>query len=276
MEQDFSQREFGLALWYVRHREHLRKTLIVLLIVFDVIVVGYVLIGVVRFIIQGQALEANMQTLVKTPTFHTTVLGARLPRELTLSSVTAITSGTRTDLVTLITNPNEHWGARLTGHFRVNGIARPSGSTVVRPSSDGAMIEFSVPGIGGAADFVVEATEWIPARSDHPLPTLSFPVKSVSSVVDERGTTRARVEIMNASPVGFREATFILLGFQGDRLVAANRLSRENLQPGESVTLGAAWTSPISTPSTFRLIPTMDIFDPAIYYLALPQASIDQ
>lgn len=141
---EFTNSELKISDWYVRHKLQLRHSLVIFLVLWSVVTLGYGLGYFFYYLVFGYSQDQklyNNQT-VEFSNF-TELQNFYKPQGLQIKSVNVFESAKeRYDLVGQVLNPNERWIAYVTYKFIFNGGESEVKQTTVLPGDKRPIIFF--------------------------------------------------------------------------------------------------------------------------------------
>jgi hypothetical protein len=274
-----SEKQLKFGYWYVSHKGQLRKFWFGVLIVLDVLLVGYALYGLVDYFLiswtRDQAVSRNLgQSFVS----HDAV--RRLaPIPLATKSVHTFRSGEgRYDLLAILQNQNVDWYATFRYEFVVAGAATSEQEGFILPTEEKYIAQFAqaLGGVPRDAEFRLTSLAWhhvnrhvirdYESWRGERLRVATSDVTHQSNVVGlDQGTSRTSFDIQNPSAFGYWRLGLFVTLLRGTTPVAVNYITLENFDSSEERHVDVHWFEPLPGSSTIDIRPEVNLFDPDVY-----------
>ncbi|MCX6741092.1 MAG: hypothetical protein NTY61_01700 [Candidatus Parcubacteria bacterium] len=279
----FTKEELSWSEWYIKHQAKLRQILVWALVIFNVLIWGYVAYGAVKyFLLDWQRSEQQLAQQTVNLIDYRFFDDKNRPQDLNLSSVQPFDLGNgRFDYLVQAENPNAQWEAKLDYYFDYSGRADASDTattqnvkhTFVLPGDQKYLFDFSIAGgAGSKASLVVKNVAWQRVINFESIrqeklnfsftkPEYTTPVK-VSS-----GSPLAvtNFTVSNKSAYNFWRVGFYILLYRGNQLMAADYVVQDDFNSGSSRIIQINWYQRLTTPSKIEVIPDVDILNPLTF-----------
>jgi len=267
-----SDKELEAGIWYVVHRRLLRRIGIIAFIVFDCLLVAFVLWRVGRDLWALPDRPRQAQELVNS--------GVRQenerPQDLVLGGVESLQRGEVVDVITHVRNPNANWYVHFSYTIGIGDKVTEVSDGFLLPGEE-RIFHSTVRGGRGSLVFTIGAPSWkridlheIPDLAAWQSTRLNFQVKNATflpSVVETtKGTiARATVILKNNTAYSYVEPKFLVLLYRSGRLAGIAEVVIENFKTGETRTSEVSWFDSIGAVSNVEVVPVIDILDPTVY-----------
>lgn len=281
-------KQFDRAIWWIRHRETLKRGGVVFLIVLEA-VIG--LVGLWKFVDYLLIDYSREQVLVNTffdgaGSLHETA-SAQAPKELTLRAPVVVSSADAYDVVAFAENANEAWVAQLTYHFTYGGRSSEPQTTILLQGETAPLVAWGVeaPRPSGA-QLVVEQTDWWRIdKKEIPYPiawkeerlnlkTIGEPVHSNDIAIGSKTFGRTTFTLKNTSGFGFYDVDLFVVLRRGGAVVGVNRTVLSNVLPLEERTVQVNWFSQVPPATSIDLFPRVSLFDASVYRPESPEVPV--
>lgn len=279
-----TDKKLDFGLWYIEHLAQLKKLLKIFLIIVSVIGWGYFFFGFFYYIFIGmkedQALIDNM---VKTKTIDHSYIESNQANDLIVGDVQVLSNGSAGsyDLIVEIENPNSrHWG-EVDYNFRVNGKDGINRSGFILPGEKKFFLSLSED-LGTeayTAEIVIKKASWHPIKTKE-IPDwqkfynerLAIEIKDAkftstdSRLLEEKyNMANVEFEAFNNSPYNYWSVDFIILVYQGERIISASSFAKESFMSGQSYKINLNWPTTVISASSVKVIPELNIIKKDIY-----------
>ena len=241
-EQNTSERQIQAAMWYVKHKELLRKLGFGALIVLDVIFVAYVIYAVGRDLVSSPQRRAQEAALVQSGLPGTP---AERPLDLQLSGVDFLKTGDVTDIIASVRNPNEKWYVKFDYTLGIGDNTEKRTDGFLLPGSERPFFRSVRGAPSGTPVFNVDNISW-KRISPHDIPDygafrdehLNFEIKSAQflpAVVEGKGSaSRAKFTIVNNTAYSYFAPTFVVSLYRGSTLTGIQSTVVDQFKTGET------------------------------------------
>jgi len=261
-----SDRQLGIAYWWLTHQEQLRRVVVGVLIALNVGMWGATLFFGVRILLKESATQTAVETLSQSLVDVPGYIARHPIFPLTVGPVLAIPSfgGNREDLVVEITNQNTDAVAVVRYRFHVGGL---EGSAVILPQETKLITEFQS-SVQETIAFTVFHTAWRRLPNYQMLREdrwgFSDQIDATYTPAGTNGSLVSRVHFVvhNSSAYTYAHPSFVVSLWQGATLVAVNRQTIDALASGEARGVDVSWPGSLPQPTSVRVDPDVDITDP--------------
>lgn len=212
----------------------------------------------------GSGLRAFQQTAVASP------------QPLEVSAVTVIRRDQgHADLVALVKNPNEVWGAaQVTATWQVPDGTIPAEEIFINPGTTRPVMALNVPLTSATTASVVMSDPIWARASAAPLPTPNFDTSGLAlssrtvttSDGDTIATVNVRGDIRNQSVYNFFRVVVPIVIKAGDRIIAVDQVTQTTWPTLSSKTINVTWAYPVNGATAVEAIPQVSRFDAANLY----------
>jgi hypothetical protein len=276
--------QFKWARWYVSHKLQMRSALVWVLAVFCVGTLGYGLFGWGYYGAVGYYEDKAMleKQVLETKNFVNTaqLMGARnleIGFPTTYSSITD-----KVDFVTLVRNPNRRWVANVQYKYVFADGETEVTSAFVWPESEMPLPYFGYSVIGAypaVVDLRILNINWR-SVSAHKVPDVDgfkgvharFVVEDFSftqaGTVDTSPTNRIQFVLYNDSPYSYWTGRFYVELLSGEAPVGVVYVNVDRFRANERRMIDLRSLSNSLYADDVRVVPMMNIFDPAEYMAA--------
>lgn len=271
-DENLKDKELEAAIWYVKHRELLRKIALGLFIVVDVVLVGWVLFSVGRDFVSGPQRQQQDAELTQTLSLAKTSAPGR-PQDLQLGSVELLTISQATDVVAKVRNPNPQWAVQFEYTIGLGEKVEKFPGFLL-PEEERPFFRTIKGGSSGQVVFNIDQVSWrridariTPEVASFKAERLNFATSEPQFIPasDVRGLSRATVRLTNKTAYSYFAPKFIVLLYRGSRLIGIQSVVVDRFVSGETRTIETSWFDRIGAVSNIEVVPEIDIFDPSVY-----------
>lgn len=289
-EKEF-RRFYRLSLWWVEHRDGLRKTGLWLFVIAEALLAVWVVWMFASVYVIGPTQER--------PHFDFLVNGgqqdlrayssaqAAEPLESEPVSVFSLGEG-RYDLFTFVVNPNKDWYATFTYRFVSSDIRSGAQRVSILPDEEKPLAAFAIeatsPPRGGEleisdvvwhridAHVIQDIESW---KEERLALAISEAVLTQEDVLENKPLTRTTFRVENKTGFSYYDPQFFLLLKRGGRVVGVNQTILDSLDAGEQKEVVVNWFGAVASAAQVEIIPQIDLFSLATYKPLQGEASID-
>ncbi|MBI4257037.1 hypothetical protein HY626_03215 [Candidatus Uhrbacteria bacterium] len=275
------KRFYRLSVWWVTHRETLRRIGFGIFIVLDVVLLlfgGWHLLDAFA-ISYGAEQNAIMRmvALGQSDLRAYTVGNAATDLEAGEGRVISIGDG-RYDLYTTLVNSNSDWWAEFTYAYSIDGEQTESREGFILPTQEKPVAELAVESVSPiqSASLIIENVRW--HRVDHhsiseyetwASDRLNFLVSTSSFEKETRfdGQTfgRTTFTIENDTAYSYYDIGLFVLLLRGSSVVGVNRTTLSSLESGVETEVTVNWFGTLPSVSQVQIVPELNIFDVEVY-----------
>ena len=269
--------------WWITHKLQLRRYLIIFLIVFDALTVLYAGWRFVDWFFLSGVQER--QAIGQLAGSYTDARGLRLAamaQEMQHEEPITLGAGEGVyDILGRATNPNTRYWAEFDYRFILSedALVTPKFSrffilpgeskyltalgarSEIAPSPRLEIVNFQWHRLNAHLYWPDYAT-WSAARLNlQPVgAAVTPPVPG-----DALRVSRVKFELRNESAYSYRKVRSLVLLLAGDRIAAANTVTMDRLQAGETRPAELVWTTELPTVTEVQILPEVNILDPGAY-----------
>ncbi len=283
---------YRFSLWWVNHREQLKKIGIGMLLAFDIALGGFVLWTFVDSFLVSYGAEqravAGMAAFGQGDMRAYSLARAALPFEIGDEEVLSTGNG-RHDIFAFARNSNADWYAQFTYRFRYGESATPPLPGFLLPGEEKPLAVLGVasetlPG----SDVVIQIenlvwrrvnrhttgdyANWIANRFDFEIKDIRF---STDVSINKQTIGRTSFTVTNRSAFSYYDPEFLVMLRRGSSVVGMNRILLPSLDAGESRAVEVNWFGALPAVGETQIIPSLNVFDLAAYKPLQGESSLD-
>ncbi len=262
--------QLAIGYWLVSHKETLRKWWAISLLVFIGLTFLWGGLFSLVFFTQSGSLDRQVTQAGQGISQLSSVI-RQGPKKITASDVAVLARDeTHVDLYSLLSNPNNDWGAAtVTVHFSIGGNRQPAQTIFLNPASEQPVLALNVAVTSAktTADITIDDTNWAKAATAA-LPEPSFVTDSLTltpTTVTVNGqaisTISVRASVTNRSVYNFRHALVPIVIRNGQAVVAVDLITTDAWPTLTSKTITSVWSYPLSGQLTAEIRPQVSRFD---------------
>lgn len=274
------RRHYKISLWWVEHREQLRK----LGLAFGVGVGGLLTVFGLwtftdSFLIGGEAERLDTARMAVTGKELNAYSVATAAKDLETSVITVLPSSAgKFDFATALTNPNTDWWATFTYSFIAGDVRTPTEHGYILPDEEKPFLALAAPFASAPSNAQVEITDLVWHRVDKHLtgPYQAFADDRLAIEITNRlfstdlqvdGEPLGRVSFLveNRTAFSYYDLTLTIILRRGTSIVGVNRTTLSSLDAGQNQEVAVNWFGPLPSASEVQVIPEVNIFDLASY-----------
>ncbi|MBI4434871.1 hypothetical protein HY635_03615 [Candidatus Uhrbacteria bacterium] len=293
-QNQVSERQLSWGLWFVAHRESLKKVGYGLLIAVAVVSWGYTLWGLTdHFLLRGLDLQRAIQRdLATRQNPRAAIIQRQRPKPLEIAEVYLIPNGGSSfDAAARIVNPNPRWLATIEYQLEVPGAPLDPMRTVLLPGRDRWLVRLNAESKANPSTAVLKLnrTDWhrlshldvadpkrfmderlnveVMSAAFVPPRELTFGTSPVAAPAGIPPTTvsRATFTAANRSAYGLRDLELSVLLRRSGGIIAVNRIVLNDLRAGEARAAAATWFHSLGLVQSVEVIPYVNAFDLKVF-----------
>jgi hypothetical protein len=285
--QNLTEKTLRYGYWFVTHKIMLKRIGIGLIILFDVITIGWSAWGW----FSSYVLEADSDQVAAMEN-ATSVLGTAVhdnaAKPFLVSNAQIFTIGGNADFSAEIKNPNANYRADFSYRFTSGGQATSERTGFVLPNDDKFITALGEKATGSQSA-VLEISKIVWQKVDrHQIPDyqkfsserLNFNLTDIKFAPLDAGTSvsgavgaadksvptgKTTFTFFNNTGFGYKQIKFTILLFRGPDLVAVNSTILTDIIAGETRPVEVTWYQALQAISDTRVIPEVDILNDGVY-----------
>lgn len=273
-EEQVPEKELKLGYWLTVNRPNFYAILVLALITFDVFLGGWNVYKWADYLIFGYWDDERLVMEIRRPIVNPNILESQSARDLVIEGTMVFPVGSRFDAVSMVSNPNLIFLAKVDYRFNVGGLATPIRNGFFLPGESKPLTELGMKEGGGEATLELVKVSWT-RLSPHEIynPTeyanqrLQFELRDfqyVSGASLGLPHSQVRFKVVNNSTFSYWQAKFILLYTSQEQVVGAEHLVLNNLEAGEDRPVLINLIDG-ATPSEVKLYPDINVFDSSVF-----------
>ncbi len=278
---EFDNRQLTRGLWFAKHREQLRKALIITAIIWCVLSVGGSVVLWIKYVsydlwIDNAALIRQTQEFTNFTEVQEQYRA--LPLQFAPSQVFQSNSN-RYDFVTPVKNDNERFLARVFYHYEYAGGETPAQTILLLPSSEAVLIALGQEtgsGFPSQARLVIDDIRWKRINphviadieqytKDHLMIPMSDFVFQPEQIAQGLFHSEVSFTITNNTAYSYWEMPIQVVLFRGQNMVGVLYTLLPEFLSGEQRRIELFTPAPLSSVDSIELHPIINIFDPSVY-----------
>ena len=281
MVKGLTDKQLKFAQWYSAHKRQLYKVLLVVVIITNLIIWSIAIYQVVKYFSLKQAHEQGLKELTGEEINFLELRQYFQPDDLIVQKTILLnlgsfdkTEGFKYDFVVEIKNPNMEWRvSSIEYYFFWEGGQTETKKSFILPNEKKYLLA-----LGQEADkrltkaqFVISKVDWRRVRSNEQVPEVLSKlsvrnIKLTHAVSTEKMVALPKVsfQIKNGSIHSLWQVNFIIILYQGSKIVGINILPVKQWQSNEQRQMELVWPS-VPSHTQIEIRPEVNIFDPTIF-----------
>lgn len=280
-EEKESKKQYRFSLWWVNHRDQLKKIGLGILIGIDAMMVVVVFWGFLdSFAISyGKEQLAVAETVMYNQEDLRVYSVARAASPLVESDTRIFAIGDqRFDFYSNVENPNSDWWAEFTYKFTYDGGETKPVKSFILPNKTKPVVELGITSATLLRDVTFQILDTTWHRIDHTYikdystwekDRLNLEVKdaiySETTKIEDKLIGRTSFSVENKTAFSYYHPTFYVLLKKGSSVVGVNRIVLETLESGSTQQVDLNWFGVLPSVSQIEVIPDINLFNPLSY-----------
>jgi len=277
-----SMKTLKAGLWWTKNRLNLRRILIIILIVFSVISLGYSLFGFGSYLLVGMNKDYQMvKDLVQNKIAGQDYLLQAMAKGLTYSSAGIISNDGKYDLYIQVKNPNvKYWGV-FSYCFITAAKEKSCGSDFILPEEKKYILSLAKTFKNRSSSAVFSITkmtwykidnhtifDWNKYLNDHlniSIKNKAFIPAASNEVSEKISLNTLNFTALNNGAFGYWEAPFTIILSDNGKIVSVNRYIINNFISHDSREIKITWPGIIGPVSDISITPDINIMGKGVY-----------
>jgi hypothetical protein len=265
-----SLQEMNFGLWLSEHRQQFLKILTIFLII---LCAGLFIFSSYNYVIYFMSNSRQSSvTSVTSP--------RQVAADLAIAPIQIFSYSTSSDLVALVTNPNDKFTATFQYCFKQGTQDLSCGQGYIMPGekkyilalgqtvSDPSSLSFTTSNMFWQRLDGHKIPDWntyATSRLNFLVSNLNFASGAASGLSNKLELNTLSFTIKNQTAYSYYEAPLNILLFNGSDLVGVNRYLLENFQTGQSRDIKLSWPGNLSSVSQTQVVPDINLLDSGVY-----------
>ncbi len=273
MDNDLTLKQLKFAQWYLSHKRKLYRTLVGFTIAVNLVLWGIALYQFIFYLSSSAAYELMLKELTVERMDYTSLHKIFSPEDLVVDKPTIVgyPGGDRYDFVVSVENPNPKWRVSSMSYYFFSGNQKTeTGKSFILPGQEKRLLVFGQEIGGLPSNLGIDFSEinWKRVRPEEQevlriLPEVEVKEIDLGFAVSEQkliSLPEISFKVLNRSIYSFWQIDFIVILYDGDRIVGVNVLPVKKILGNEERRVELLWPSiPFST--AIQVIPDFDVFD---------------
>ncbi|MBL7141825.1 hypothetical protein ISS21_01870 [Patescibacteria group bacterium] len=280
MVQGLTDKQLSFAKWYIINKKRLYRVLLGFIIILNLIFWGMAIYQFVSYSSLKEAHEQQLRELTAEEIDFSQLRQHFKPNDLIVENPILIPSSSPTgighkyDFAVSIENPNEKWRIpSIEYYFSWDGGQTETKKSFILPNEKKYLLA-----LGQAAEqkitnaqFVISGIDWRRVRPGEQIPEVlsKLSIKNIElsyAVATGKMVALPKVsfQIRNGSVYSLWQVNFIIVLYQGSKVVGINILPVKQWQGNEERQVELIWPS-VPSHTQIEIRPEVDIFDPTIF-----------
>lgn len=281
--EGITTKELEVGLWYVEHKQLLRKILYGFFIMVGAISWIYSVYGFAYYIVRGLDEDRlNAKQLVETESLGHSYILQISAKQLAVTPVGILKSADKKyDFYVQLRNDNQKWWARFDYYFVADGQALPKSSGFILPAEAKYLMVLAKDFVSKPADaqLVLENIQWhrinrhqfpdwsayFKSRLDIESTDIKFTPPNSSQLSEKLNINQLSYNAINQTAFNYWDVGFAILLYNGDELVNINYYILSDFMSGEKRPVYMSWPGNFGRIDKIEIIPELDIMKNNIY-----------
>lgn len=273
--------EFGL--WYLEHREGLRKFLVIVLSAISVVSWGYFIFSFSYYLAKGMKEDQRLQQeLVANEDLSHQIIERNKPKNLLVETPIALGGNEgKYDYVAAVRNPNNKLWVEITYYFMVDGQPSGRASAFILPDESKYLmllgektgsrpnnLEVRLDNISWHRLNPKTIPDWESYRSERlgiEIKDIVFTPANASGLSEKLNLSQLDFTAQNKTAYNFWRTDFYILFKSRGMIVGVNRHNIERFKSGESRTVTSNQPGQMLGVDKVEIIPEINVMDPGAY-----------
>lgn len=280
-----ADQELKLAYWMATNKPLFKKIGKILFLIFDVVLMLYVLYNFIDFLFIGGPREQKAIESLLYETVNTSIIHRELAaRPLEVRSTVVLKSRETYDAASFVKNNNKDWAAKFKYQFVIggnlktepkDGFVLPGESKFVtdlgiRPPQDralsmspqGKLVILDVVWDRVSTRKIEDYKQWSEQRFNFKITESSF---SPEATFAQGTVSRASFKVENATAFNYWNVGFKIILYRGAAIVGLNYVTAPEFRTGEIRDMEATWVENIGQITKIDIFPEVYILDDSVY-----------
>lgn len=270
---DLSEDQLKWGYWFVTHKLQLRRILVIFLIVFSGLNIGYSIYNIVLDVMNG-AERTRMLVELSSPSLNPAVTKAQSPKTLGVGNVQILVPQGRYDFIGTVSNSNKDFAARFSYRFVAGNVATAPETQFIMPGEQKFVVKLGVMSETRPSGAVLEITgvtwqridrhvypDWQTYVTDH----MNLPITDISYVPQikleggKNAIGRTSFNIKNNTGYGYYGLRTLVLMYRGPAIVGVNSTVFSTLMPNQTASGEVTWYEDYGAVTQIKVLPEIDI-----------------
>jgi len=269
--EQFYEKQLGIAYWYVTHKLLLKNILIAFLIVLDFCVIAFnVYLLVLNLSLNQKSYQANLVSLISTNPSYAISRQAILPKPIQVGQITTYPDMKNYDIVAEISNPNDKWLATFDYQFKIGQNLTEKRSGFIFPSEQKKVLDLAVESGNAASELIISNTQWqkeidfatiYKEKFKFNVSDIKFIPGSELGIGQQGSVSRATFTVANDTAYSYKNVDFILWLEASGQITAVNLANSGEFLAGQTKQLESTFFQRLPRITSVEVVPEVNIFD---------------
>ena len=276
-------KKLNWGLWYVLHRESLKKIFFALLILIGIVSWSYTIYGFAHYLFRGMAEDEIMAREIAEKGFISRdAILKTSPRDLVFDFAKVLKAdGKKYDLFVQIKNPSENHGALFEYYFLADNEETPHEQGFILPHEtkyllalgkefnlSPANIQFNLKNVSWKRIDKHKIPDWEKYRDEHldiAVGDAKFIPAKASGLSEKISLNQVEFNAKNNSPFNYWNVDFVVILFGGANVVGVNKYNLEEFMSGQERKASLTWPGTVNYVSKIEIMPEVNLLRNDIY-----------
>ncbi|MBU1036581.1 hypothetical protein KKF32_00920 [Patescibacteria group bacterium] len=266
---DVSEKKIKLGYWLIVNKKKFKAALIILLLLWSVLTVGYGIYGFIAHFVELPKISQDIASMQSGTVDFETFQQKHAPESLKISEPTVIYTGNnRYDVFAQIENPNDDYAVnKIIYQFESGEFTTPTSTIFLFPRQKTflmSLANFSNRRLS-QMNLKIHTLKWQKIKLAANFPKLNF---EVSKVDFHQGDSRswATFSATNETIYNFREVQWQAILYSGQGIIGVNQIRLDDFVGGQTREITISWFERLPRISKVEVLPVVNLGDPGIIY----------
>jgi hypothetical protein len=280
--EGLSTKELNYGLWFVEHKKIIKNIVIIVLTLLNIGLWTYSIYYLIDYYAKGKLEDEKLVASISSENLinHDMVV-SRSAKNLEISEVGIVSSGSKKDFFVNIQNSNSQYRADFQYCFVSGGIELKCGNNFILPSENKYVLSLNqqASSVYGEIQFVINNLDWqrinvhsIPSwlsyRNEHINFEFSGIIFSKISADSQLQKNLNNLEFIatNNTPYNYKLITLDIILYSGNAIKGINQYILSDFKSGEFRKIQLNWADGLGNVSNINILPDVDIMDTDVYF----------
>jgi hypothetical protein len=274
-EDQFYEKQLGVAYWYVTHKFLLKNILIVVLLSLDILLVAYnIYILSYNLIIRQKDYQAALASFVNANDDYSLLRQFSLPPKIQTASLQTFPNTIGSDIVSEIVNTSPKWYATFDYQFQLGEKSTPNRKGFIFPGETKKLIDLAVADGNLASAVIIRNINWQKEIDFVKLyqEKFRFDIRNVQYIPSKElgleqkiAVNRVIFEIENLTAYNYKNVNLLIFLNSGGQIIGVNQIPSGILSSGTTKVMEVNFFQPLPKIDSVDIFPEVNILDPAVF-----------
>ncbi|MSU75613.1 MAG: hypothetical protein EXS55_03810 [Candidatus Magasanikbacteria bacterium] len=276
---EFDSKQLKRGLWFAQHEVALHRAVVIGLIIFIIVMVGYSLFGWFRFFLRDMPVDVGVMRNLGNFSDYTLQHPRFAPQAITVISTSILPGGVdKYDAVAELANLNQRWLVKFDYSFVVDGSESAAQHATLLPGEQRPVVLFGISSTAapGSVSLNLKNVSWqrisskiVPTPAEWQAERLQFVTDkfdfSTANTAGGASAHRIRFTLANKSSYGYAKPMFYVGLMSGDSLAGLIPLELSDFASLEIKAVDVRSFVPNVSVTDVKILPLINVYDSAVY-----------